>query len=386
MAFALVAVAAGVPVGVTWLLLPLRQRCLLPLPRLRNGRWSGGEVMLCFFVLFFAAQISLLVLTSLSFFERIYETTPSDSRKLLWSSLLATPLTPALIFYCLFAASSTRPKDIGMTAARWRQNVVVGYLTWFVLTPLVWTLFAVCLLFAVPEEHPLSMLAHADLSAIEWILFVFQAGVYAPVTEELFFRGVLMGWLRRASFAGHCTIAVLALAAAALSTLDVPAQNSGALAEVKSKCMAPKAKIARQPPAATIKARGARPPVAGTRENTASFPAVRAKGEERLTWSLNFGLAIFLTLIVPPYLWQAHRALASAHHEHGAAHAAVVGSALLFAAIHSTWPSQIPLFVLGLGLGWLAYRTQSLLGPMVVHGLFNLMPCLQLILGSDATM
>ena len=30
-----------------------------------------------------------------------------------------------------------------------------------------------------------------------------------------------------------------------------------------------------------------------------------------------------------------------------------------------------PLFVLGLGLGWLALRTQSLIGPLFVHALFN---------------
>jgi membrane protease YdiL (CAAX protease family) len=35
------------------------------------------------------------------------------------------------------------------------------------------------------------------------------------------------------------------------------------------------------------------------------------------------------------------------------------------------WPSPIPLFVLGLGLGWLAVRTRGILVPAIVHGLFN---------------
>src|SRR5205823_5542904 len=34
-----------------------------------------------------------------------------------------------------------------------------------------------------------------------------------------------------------------------------------------------------------------------------------------------------------------------------------------------------PLFVLALGLGWLAWRTQSLIGPMVLHSLFNGIAC-----------
>ncbi|MFO0801010.1 MAG: CPBP family intramembrane glutamic endopeptidase [Gemmataceae bacterium] len=50
----------------------------------------------------------------------------------------------------------------------------------------------------------------------------------------------------------------------------------------------------------------------------------------------------------------------------------VYGSAVLFAAVHSAvWPTPIPLFVLGLGLGWVAVRTTGLLAPFLVHGLFN---------------
>jgi membrane protease YdiL (CAAX protease family) len=50
----------------------------------------------------------------------------------------------------------------------------------------------------------------------------------------------------------------------------------------------------------------------------------------------------------------------------------VYATALLFAACHAgAWPSPIALFVLGLGLGWLALRTRSLTGPLFVHALFN---------------
>ena len=37
----------------------------------------------------------------------------------------------------------------------------------------------------------------------------------------------------------------------------------------------------------------------------------------------------------------------------------------------AVWPTPIPLFALGLSLGYLAYRTQSLVAPVVLHGLFN---------------
>jgi membrane protease YdiL (CAAX protease family) len=39
----------------------------------------------------------------------------------------------------------------------------------------------------------------------------------------------------------------------------------------------------------------------------------------------------------------------------------------------------VPLFVLGLALGTLAARTGSLVGPMVLHGLFNGVTCVVLL-------
>jgi membrane protease YdiL (CAAX protease family) len=56
--------------------------------------------------------------------------------------------------------------------------------------------------------------------------------------------------------------------------------------------------------------------------------------------------------------------------------AGVLGTSLLFAAAHSSvWPSPVPLLVLGLGLGWLAQRTGSLVAPILVHALFNGVGC-----------
>ncbi len=61
---------------------------------------------------------------------------------------------------------------------------------------------------------------------------------------------------------------------------------------------------------------------------------------------------------------------------------AIYASAALFAVVHSAvWPSPIPLFVLGLGLGWLALRTRGILVPALVHGLFNLVSVLFVLSG-----
>ena len=51
---------------------------------------------------------------------------------------------------------------------------------------------------------------------------------------------------------------------------------------------------------------------------------------------------------------------------------AVWSSAALFAVVHSAvWPTPIPLFVLGLGLGYLTARTRSWAASAVCHALFN---------------
>lgn len=51
---------------------------------------------------------------------------------------------------------------------------------------------------------------------------------------------------------------------------------------------------------------------------------------------------------------------------------AVWSSSALFAAAHSSvWPTPIPLFVLGLGLGYLTARTRSWAASAVAHAMFN---------------
>lgn len=50
---------------------------------------------------------------------------------------------------------------------------------------------------------------------------------------------------------------------------------------------------------------------------------------------------------------------------------AVVGSALLFTAVHPTWQASVPIFALGLGLAYYRSRTGDLFGCIVWHALFN---------------
>ena len=48
-------------------------------------------------------------------------------------------------------------------------------------------------------------------------------------------------------------------------------------------------------------------------------------------------------------------------------------------ATTSVWPSPVPLLLLALGLGYLAYRAQSLAAPMLIHALFNGFNCVLIL-------
>jgi membrane protease YdiL (CAAX protease family) len=50
---------------------------------------------------------------------------------------------------------------------------------------------------------------------------------------------------------------------------------------------------------------------------------------------------------------------------------AILSASILFAAIHPTFPDQVPLILVGVMLGLAYQRTRNLLAPIVAHSLFN---------------
>jgi membrane protease YdiL (CAAX protease family) len=251
-------------------------------------------------------------------------------RVALLAGALALPLQLLSVPLLLHLLSGTRPYQFGLTSHRLGRNALLGLLGWMLLTPpvlginwLVTEAFAELSRESV-DEHGFARLSQNEtVKAFELAMMVFMATVAAPLYEELLFRGVLLSWLER-NEAG--SVVVMALAGAA----SVPLQQS-------------------------------------------KWQAV-GQGE----WTV-LAPALFVLAMAPAYAWVRRK-------QRTPAGTALYASSLLFAMFHhSVWPSPIPLFVLALGLGWLAQRTRSLVGPMVLHGLFNGVACVQMLMGISYT-
>lgn len=306
------ALAAGVPVALLWWSLPVGERRLLPPPRRRAAPWDFPDVYvaLCAFLLYI--PLFSLLLQDLPVLTLLYGgQKPVREIVFLWSAALALPFTVGTILLAMRRLSGTRPYQLGLTTHRWRADLALGYLVWLGLTPVVLFIHFLAIRWLGSVPHPFERLAEQPLLPVEWALILFLTVVQAPLVEELLFRGVLQPWLGRRPWGGHAAVAAALAISLPWSKLD-------------------------------------------------SWPQ---DGQEQL---LALAPALFVLAMLPGYLLLP-RLTGNVREVR-----AIYATALLFGAFHAAvWPSPIALFVLGLGLGWLAWRTQSLTGPIFVHALFN---------------
>lgn len=337
---------------------------LLPLQRIRKGNWSGAEVLFALVLFLFLPGVVRDLFLQMGLFENIYGNVPAVDRQLLWIYLLYFFLFLALLFFGLFRLSGTRPSHIGLSLARWPQGVIQGVLVFAIATPVILCLYYLMGMVFDVTSHPFDKLAQEGLWPIEWALLFFQACIAAPMLEELLCRGLLQGWLRRASIAGHIMVCVWTLFIASIPLMNVLAAEEnpgmgnawqplafagllvgwyglnffqvwrGILREGPFYLMIPVPKEVLQ-------------------------QRIHEEESEDATEQEKQPL-----LQVDPGRWQSFQG--------GSVRLSIFGSAMLFAVGHSpAWPSPVVLYVFGLILGWLTYRTQSLIGAMVMHGCFN---------------
>jgi membrane protease YdiL (CAAX protease family) len=327
--------------GLCWLGI----RKLLPPPRRRLVSWTAVEVVVVFFLLFvFWPNAASLLVTETGLGESVYgaevveqlrrkDAEPNGlagSRVALLVTALALPFQLATVPWVLLSLSRTRPYQYGLTAHRLGRNALLGVLLWAVLTPPVLAVnFGVGKLVEAYSREGVSKHAFERLSAsgqmasIDIVLIVFVAVASAPLIEELLFRGVIQGWLTRCLRGSHVTVLFSLIIALPWSAKDWRLLHEQPDVAVLIQVLSPTA---------------------------------------------------FVLLLVPAYVGVCMRSRTPEA-------PAVFAASLLFAMVHrSVWPSPVPLFVLALGLDWLARRTQSLVGPVVLHALFNGVACVQMFL------
>jgi membrane protease YdiL (CAAX protease family) len=331
------------------------RRWLFGPQRHRSVPWTAFEVFAAFLLaIFFWPQAVYQLLDLFHFFSRLYGPDFTEALKgpanteaaklafarvALWLEDLSFPLTALTIPVLFWTISETHPYQLGLTTHRAGRNVLAGFLAWVTLTPFVYAVLNLAtwcfgeLLHVSPEEHPFTKLGQSGLSPLEWFLLVVSVLAAAPVKEELLFRGVIQPWLVRRPWGGAAAMV------AALVVALVPL-------------------------------------VGRVFQKTAATPA--QEGAEPITVLQQLAPVLFVLVLVPPFLlvWRWSRTPVAP---------AVYGTSLLWAMMHAPiWPTPVPLFLLGLGLGYLAYRTQSLVAPLTLHALFNGVACVMLLFPQPA--
>lgn len=345
-AFATVA-AVALPLAIV---LSLRdRRPLLPPQRWRAVTWTGwhcGAACLAFIAVpeLVAATIDPPTI------QNWFLDQPVDDRSArrlahLTAGLIALPFVVVTWWWLIGTLGGAQREQLGRTVPRWGQETMLGVVGWLAVGPAVYLVNLVTLLVygalfgSQPRDHPLLELLRQQgtVHAVS-LLILIESVVAAPIREELLFRGILQPWLCR-----HPNGGVLGFGWALVAGVlfRAPAVTGSGIARF----------VALAAPAVLV---GVVAPVAWRLADLVGRPTP----PPQLRWLAPLG--------DPERRRQAVLGL--------------FGSAALFANVHSAvWPTPIPLFALGLGLGWLALRTQRVLAPMVAHALFNAVACLDML-------
>jgi membrane protease YdiL (CAAX protease family) len=326
-AWLIVAVAGGLFLLAVLLVTPGLPRRLAP-QRRRLVAWTGLLVSLAFLAFYLIPRITGSLIVS----AVPGTVVPGDARSLVTLGAIAgvSSLPVQIAAWVMLARAGGQRSTFGIVPRHTVAELLSGYFTWLLMSPAVYVVSELAvviyllLLKQPPVDHPIiETLQTAPVSfGLVTLLFI-EAVIAAPIREELFFRGILQPFFADRPWGGD-----LALWMAA--AVGVVVRTGG-----------------------------------------------RLPGSDRPTlW--NAAAPILLVLaILPLYRVEATRwasrwfAIRDSEARSRAVRA-VVGTSALFANLHANvWPTPISLFVLSLGLGWVAYRTQSVVAPVFAHVLFN---------------
>jgi membrane protease YdiL (CAAX protease family) len=321
---------------------------LVPPQRNRFVPWGGLDVLVTFSTIVLLIPLTLeLFLHASGLFHLLYNLTggdfnaqfAGDEKKLFrhlgpWEMGLGFPIKVLLLAALLHSSCDFRLYQVGLTKYRLWPMVVLGCLVWLCCglpCDLIHLFFSHCYaaLFPQPPEiHSVMRIAQEHPSLAEWVFLIVSASILAPCLEEFMFRGLLLRWLCARPRGVPITFGITLLLAMLVRTSKIDAawqeQNWNALGDA----LAPVFFVL----------------LVGTAAKALTWLVADSRNSKK---------------------WQA-----------------ILASSLLFAVAHAdVWPSPVALFVLAIGLAWVACRTQSIIPGIVAHILFNTVACVQLLIG-----
>jgi membrane protease YdiL (CAAX protease family) len=296
----------------------------LPPLRDRLAPWGGGFCLAVFALLWYPPV--LLAGTIVPGWAEA--TMPEKVRGLVTANLLCLPAQVAGLLFLTRRATGTVLPFAGSFG---RPGLLLGLAASLPLTLLTLAVHVPVRLTAhafsdgAATEHPLLRMLNDQPGVTSlWALVIAEAVISAPVREELFFRGCVQPWLTRRPWGGDLAVA---------------------LAMVCPLLLRP----------------------GGPGVGTAFVPTIFVALVACVCWWAEKPL-----LALRGVLGSTGLRLFPDDHGGRAAYRGVIGTSLLFAAFHSgSWPDPIPLTVIGIGLGWLAWRTQGVFASTIAHMTFN---------------
>jgi membrane protease YdiL (CAAX protease family) len=250
-----------------------------------------------------------------------------ESRIRMINAIIFLPLVLLFFFNIVPKLSGAKTYQFGLHLNRWKENFTLGTVVWMVLTPFCNVLMLIVFLqfwetlWGRPAEHPMGTLLKQDPQLTTWLLVGVAVCILAPLREELLMRGVVQPYLVRNPVVSD--VVVIATLVYAFVLLLTP----------------------------------------GT-------------GPDR---GMGMGPLFYVAVVAPGY-YLFEKWTEPWIKEPGAARG-IFTTSLLFSIMHAgAWPLPIPMFLFSLAVGFLAYRTRSLVGPLTVHVLFNLTTMVAMVL------
>jgi membrane protease YdiL (CAAX protease family) len=307
--------------------------------------WSGAEVAMAFA---FMIGWRMLILGCVNQVLGKPDDDYTRAVQLHLAYVLALPFLLTSWIVLLRQSSGTRLYQMGLHSRRWPHAVLTGCIACLIVAPLIYgvnflaTWIMVEATGEIPEPHSLARLVAGRNPVWEWLLFLFSALVVAPLVEECFFRSIVQRWAITLHWRPH--VIMLSAALIGIFPHDEPSREIAVfwLLLLPGYLLVPR--FFPMPPR----------PVSEHGDELTDSPPLPS--QPTTDFFDVYGRAHHTTPV-----------------------RAIYAAAALFACVHA-WPTPISLFLLGLVLGWLAYRTQSLIASMVLHCLFNGMACLMVAL------